>query len=276
MKRETLFYNFACNFIYDEYKISPDCLKIYFEPDNVNRVSEINDIFKYMIVSAQNRQGLPNLIGGEDGVNKLCTVLFDFSPLEVFENYNMDVQKLLSKTGLLEKYPSSKRNLTLFCTSILSCSNYLKNYNTANSFLSAMHELYDNRNGVAPLSKFDPVFLLASNVNGFGFALACDFFKELGFVDYAKPDTHIIDILMKYKFYPEKDKSKISDIDKYVISRIMLDMATEIGITAYELDKVLWLIGSGNFYKNKELGKNGKLGSKKNKFLSLSNEFNST
>ena len=36
--------------------------------------------------------------------------------------------------------------------------------------------------------------LISSKISGIGFALACDFLKELGYVNYPKPDVHIVDI----------------------------------------------------------------------------------
>ena len=33
--------------------------------------------------------------------------------------------------------------------------------------------------------------LISHVVSGIGFALACDFLKELGFVNFAKPDVHV-------------------------------------------------------------------------------------
>ncbi len=36
--------------------------------------------------------------------------------------------------------------------------------------------------------------LLGREINGFGFALSCDFLKELGYEDFPKPDVHLRDI----------------------------------------------------------------------------------
>ena len=36
--------------------------------------------------------------------------------------------------------------------------------------------------------------LLEKEIDGFGFALACDFVKELGYENFSKPDVHVKDI----------------------------------------------------------------------------------
>ena len=39
--------------------------------------------------------------------------------------------------------------------------------------------------------------LIAQKIHGIQFALACDVLKELSFINYAKPDVHLIDVLTK-------------------------------------------------------------------------------
>ncbi|NCD05852.1 MAG: hypothetical protein EOL97_07010 [Spirochaetia bacterium] len=42
--------------------------------------------------------------------------------------------------------------------------------------------------------------LISKKISGIGFALACDFLKELGFTDYSKPDVHIVAVLTSLQF----------------------------------------------------------------------------
>ena len=39
------------------------------------------------------------------------------------------------------------------------------------------------------------------------------------------------------------------------------------GVTPYNVDKLFWLIGSGYFYGNPEIGNNGKIGRRKKQFI---------
>lgn len=86
--------------------------------------------------------------------------------------------------------------------------------------------------------------LISSKISGIGFALACDFLKELGYVNYPKPDVHIIDIFTSL----ELSDNNIINVFEAVIK--MYEDCKEIdeNITPYKIDKILWLICSGRFY----------------------------
>lgn len=82
--------------------------------------------------------------------------------------------------------------------------------------------------------------LLGNEIYGYGFALACDFLKEVGFTDYGKPDVHIKDIFKHFGIIEKR-----SDYEAF-------KMIAEIGLAVKKepviVDKVFWLIGSGKFY----------------------------
>ncbi|MFB6273972.1 MAG: hypothetical protein ABEL51_13860, partial [Salinibacter sp.] len=70
----------------------------------------------------------------------------------------------------------------------------------------------------------------------YGFALACDFLKELGWVAYPKPDVHLNAIFSGLGF---------SDGTDYATFKAIVRMAEVLYETAYAVDKLFWLIGSG-------------------------------
>ena len=70
-----------------------------------------------------------------------------------------------------------------------------------------------------------------------GFQLACNFLKEIGYNNYAKPDTHTIAILF------ETGAAKSRDI--YEVFKTMVRMARVIKESPAVIDYLLWLIGSG-------------------------------
>lgn len=55
------------------------------------------------------------------------------------------------------------------------------------------------------------LMLLAKEIYGMGFALGCDFLKELGYSQYSKPDIHLIDIFSELW---------LSNIDEYKCYKI--------------------------------------------------------
>jgi hypothetical protein len=44
-------------------------------------------------------------------------------------------------------------------------------------------------------------------------------------------------------------------------------VARHADVTAYNFDKLFWLIGSGYFYDNPEVGLNGRIGRRKKHFI---------
>lgn len=86
--------------------------------------------------------------------------------------------------------------------------------------------------------------LIQSRVRGIGFALACDLLKELGYTNYPKPDVHMIDAFHALGLC---ERDPISAFD--AIERMADDCkSVDPGITPYRVDKVIWLICSGNYY----------------------------
>jgi hypothetical protein len=44
---------------------------------------------------------------------------------------------------------------------------------------------------------------------------------------------------------------------------------SEFRVTPYNVDKLFWLIGSGNFYEDPHVGNRGRIGSKKKEFIEV-------
>lgn len=83
--------------------------------------------------------------------------------------------------------------------------------------------------------------ILAAEIDGIGYPLACDFLKELGFINYGKPDVHIIDIFSGIGLCDSKSiaisNSKNNYREGLILPKFLL----------INVDKLFWLIGSGKF-----------------------------
>ena len=73
-----------------------------------------------------------------------------------------------------------------------------------------------------------------------GKALAPNFFADLRFKEFCKPDTHVCKIVNGIDGTHHNEEQKIFDR--------MLALAKESGVNPRQLDKVFYLAGSGNFY----------------------------
>lgn len=72
-----------------------------------------------------------------------------------------------------------------------------------------------------------------------GTALAPNFFADLGFPEFSKPDTHVRQAVKALTGEVWSDRE---------VFRYTADRARQYGVTPRQLDKVFYLIGSGNFY----------------------------
>ena len=88
--------------------------------------------------------------------------------------------------------------------------------------------------------------IIGMEVRGIGFPLACDFLKELGYEDFAKPDVHLKFIFRELHLCP-------LDSGDYQVFKAIVRVANHAGVTPYAADKLFWLIGSGRFYDNPEI-----------------------
>lgn len=230
-------------------------------PDRVDHVETINDIYWRMLESAQNANMRAGVIGGAlGGVKRLGLVLDEFSPQGVLEIYGDDWEGLLD-TIVSELEPNgqirrgSRSIWPKYCKTILSSAHYMTRFENAEDFHDYV-TLFDkdDRTRVAlPL-------LMKEEIAGMGFALCCDFLKELGYMNFAKPDVHIREIFTQLGLSSEN----ASDLELFnAVARV----AHNVERMPYAVDKLFWLIGSGFFYDDPQIGKNGRIGSQKAAFV---------
>lgn len=91
--------------------------------------------------------------------------------------------------------------------------------------------------------KMKKVDKLTNQIHGLGLALTCDWLKECGCEWLAKPDVHIIEVIKHYK--------KEGKISNKKVLEFMFEWSKIVGCSAYKLDKIIWLLCTGNFYLNK-------------------------
>ena len=90
--------------------------------------------------------------------------------------------------------------------------------------------------------------LLSKEIDGFGFALGCDFLKRLGFLNFAKPDVHV-------KAITKGLKLSIETANDYVVFKDVVRIAAHCDKTPYDVDTLFWLVGSGRFDLHPSIGR---------------------
>ncbi|WP_302972114.1 hypothetical protein [Parasutterella excrementihominis] len=157
------------------------------------------------------------------------------------ENFEYGPHKLLSK----------------ICKTILSACIFIENQGGALAYLRKIEDTI-NDNKLSDLEKTNKLSKeLGRNISGYKKALPRDFFKDMGYEIFAKPDKHTVVAFSKlFLEVPSSDDEtsevKTCDIDE-VVSNIFLKMAEALSLsgiktTAFKLDKIVWLLRSGHYY----------------------------
>jgi hypothetical protein len=207
------------------------------------RPDDMQIIFRRLIMSAKNAGMKPNVIGKDKDVDDIKEILCNYNPSEIIRRYHGNPQELL-KCIVIEKAQTGRTLVTKpnsiwpsYCQSIIEGASFLNHFNTAQEFHHFVDIYHDN-----PITVPDLPRLLANQIHGIGFALACDFLKEIGYQNYSKPDVYLKRILPALK---------LSKCDNdLIVFEAVARIARNAGTTAFAVDKVFWLIGSGNFHLN--------------------------
>ncbi|MEM2321118.1 MAG: N-glycosylase/DNA lyase [Candidatus Bathyarchaeia archaeon] len=88
---------------------------------------------------------------------------------------------------------------------------------------------------------------LVSNVKGLGYKEASHFLRNIGFMNVAIIDRHILNILTEYKLIERpKTPSKLKYLE---IERLLDNLARRVNLSLGELDMYLWFMRTGKVLK---------------------------
>ncbi|WP_196494282.1 hypothetical protein [Burkholderia stagnalis] len=231
-------------------------------PDQSDKPISLNRLFERLLRSAQNANMKASVVGGSiGGIHNLGRVLFRFNPRKVERAFANNpeglldcIVKTLNPSGQIRT--TSHSIWPKYCKTILSAATFFRQFKNGEDFYDWANHFYGDQRSMAALP-----MVLAAEIDGIGYPLACDFLKELGFVSYGKPDVHVIQIFAGIGLCPER-------ASPYQVQKVIAQIAEASGVSSYNVDKVFWLIGSGKFYRHSNIGN---IGSKKAKFIA---EFN--
>ncbi len=242
--------------------VTPELIDKYLHL-SAPRPDTLAALYEHILESAQSANMKAGVIGGSiGGVGKLGPVLCDFDPTKVLEKYRSGWEDVLDDIVAQLKprggVPRTSRSIwPRYCRSILSGARFLSRFSSAEDFYGWV-DFFDEDERSRPALPL----LLAQEIEGIGFALACNFLKELGYENFSKPDVHVKDIFWALGL------SSWGTTD-YDVFRAVARVARNAGVTPYDVDKLFWLIGSGNFYEDPHVGNRGRIGSKKKEFIEV-------
>jgi hypothetical protein len=262
-ERDKKIYSLAKEFILGRNipDVDETILAKYFQPTTPRtQGTSIAEIYLRMLESAQNANMKAGVVGGAiGGVIKLGPTLCDFDPVGVLKRYTTwesVFDQIKAEVKPRGKMLRTNRSIwPKYCQTILSAATFLDQFASVGDFynwLDVFEKDYRSR-AALPL-------LLSQEISGYGYALACDFLKEIGYVNFGKPDVHIREIFVALELCPES-------ANDYHLLKAVVRVANNSGVTPYNADKLFWLVGSGYFYLDPHIGNNGRTGSCKREFI---------
>lgn len=218
-------------------------------------------LYRRTLESAQNANMKAGVIGGSiGGVQRLAIVLENFDPKAVLQRYGTDweailddIVRTLQPRGQIRR--TSRSIWPRYCQTILSAAAFVEQFETTQDFYRWVDFFDQDDRARASLP-----MLLSHEINGFGFALSCDFLKELGYVNFPKPDVHLRDIFTALGLLHDGGED-------YQLFKAVIRVARSAKVTPYNVDKAFWLVGSGYFHNDPSIGNNGRIGSYKQQFI---------
>lgn len=258
-----VFFETILAFLCENPKITRELIKDHWNPE-FNKPNDIKIIFRRLCESAQNQTMAPNVVSKSiNGFENLSHVLYNFNPNEIVKNYRLNdnlllfekIKETLKPRGKLRE--SENCVWPKFCRSVIEGAYYLSSFNSAQNFYSSIDSYIKDRRikNLIPIS-------LAFEIKGLGIALICDFLKEIGYKEYGKPDVHLKEILSAAGYL---DSKLIKTEEGSYKTLIILDkMSDDLKLSQYEIDKTIWLVGSGNYYNS-----NIKTNNRKNELINI-------
>lgn len=189
---------------------------------------DLKEVYRAFIRTAQNYQFMPNVIQFDNRENTIAEILHDFDYKYVFTLNPDDLYDDFKSTFGI----SSEKSWRLWSKAVVDSAKFICPFKSINEFDEFVTKSKDLK--TVPL-------LISRKIRGIGFALACNALKDIGYLDYVKPDVHLIDIC---------DALGITGRDQIEVFDAMQQIAKDNNITPYKLDKVLWLVCSGYFYED--------------------------
>lgn len=205
--------------------------------DISNSKTTLDNIYKRLLISCQNRNMMSSVIKFDKREEKLADILEQFNPSKILKKYKSgeELYKVFEQTKEFEINKEHNELWKSFAQSVIDGARFISRFDSVEAFKKMIGNVASYFPGTMMIPR-----LICGEIRGMGEALACDFIKEIGYVEYAKPDVHI-NYIIRAVCHNEKMTAK------EILEKVQ-QIAKEAGVSAFSVDKILWLIASGKYY----------------------------
>lgn len=241
--RNLIIYQFAKSYLENMIKNYSIDLNSYFIGDNKGVLS-LREVFIGFVSSAQNYQSMPNIIQfntNEIRRKKIGEILCDFDYTRIKDKSPENLYYIFRDAFSVNSKDSKRNSWYKWSCAIVDSAKFVSDFADKEDFDSFV-ELF-NYNVTTRMAL---PLLISKKIRGIGFALSCDLLKELGYINYPKPDVHLMDVFSALKL---SENEPISTFEAIVrMADECKTLTNDSSITPYKVDKTIWLICSGKFY----------------------------
>ncbi len=213
--------------------MTPSDLDKYYLGDR-KEVTTLREVYIEFLASAQEYQRMPNVIQFRKRQKEIGEILQDFDYNAVADMSETELYYAFRESFNVTSADSKRNSWYKWSCSAVDAARFVSQFKSMEDFRSFIARFNYNSSTRMALP-----LLISTKIRGMGFALACNMLKELGYLDYPKPDTHIIDIC---------EALGLSSRNPYEAFEAIVRLADDNGVSPYKVDKVFWLICSGRFY----------------------------
>ena len=252
-------YKFSYNYLLEKALgyITEDRINAFISECDGKNCNSLIDVYELLLAMLQDYNRFPNVIKFYDRKNEMKRILHNFD-LEYIADQTPE--KLLS--AFKNEFGFEKDKLWLrYTKGVISGAKFMLAFSSFDEFKSIIDYFDEN-----DMTREALALYLPNKIHNMGFAIACNWLKELGYSHFAKPDTHTKDICAALGLSSPQD-----DIGCF---EAMAKIAREASVKEYTVDKVWWAICSGKFYRDGvELPDAGSSKLKRDFILALKKEF---
>lgn len=140
-----------------------------------------------------------------------------------------------------------------YANCICGMAQYLSKFKNAEEMYTYFDTFKTSKEKIRLINEISRQSHIIKTKYGWGFALTANWLKDIGMLDYCKPDIQVTRCLNSLGLC-----SKTNTVVFKTLAAIAEDAKeSDKTASAFKLDRILWLIGSGNFYNHSEIEWNG-------------------
>ena len=228
-------YDFSYKYLLEISKnvVSKEEIDAFINETDTKELNNLADVFEMLLSILQDFQMFPKVINYNVRKNDIKEIIH-FPDIEYCASLN---SAELAKVFIDRFAAKGEKSWTRYSKGIVSGAKFLNNFKTLAEF-KAMCDSFDKN----IMTREAYALFLQTKIDNMGFASACNWLKELGYKDYLKPDVHIKDICVALELVD-------SNANDMLCFEAAEKVAEDCKVDAYKLDKVWWLICSGNYYR---------------------------